>query len=255
MTQLVSGFDFIDNRMLPVQPYLLFPFQQLPERLRGVLRPLEQPPVILTGFAVFAFPSWSAQRADLFPALLRYTGEEEDVAVCHQFAADDPSALALLIPDDPMNAVETSPTPHGTFFAVTPELIESGWMVKVDGGDFEESLDAVNTLSVLLLMAPRRIGEPCTGMIPKIFEAVRQRWRLRQADPVEAVRLLIAEVQLGLAIIQAAQSAVELSGIMDRKTLLGLKELFYRDGGRFAFTLEMTDYIHKQIVLNERGKR
>jgi hypothetical protein len=189
--------------------------------------------------------------------LLRYTGEETDVAVCYQFQTDDPAGLALLIPEDisRSNAIETSPTPHGTFFAVTEELINSAWMVKVMSGNFEESIEEVDTLSVLLLMAPTRIELPTTAMIGKVFDTVKNRWRLRSAEPVEAVRLLIAEIQWGLAIIGRFDGTGRMTGVMDRRTLVALKELFYKDGGRFTFTVEMTDYIHKQVVMSERTRK
>jgi hypothetical protein len=61
------------------------------------------------------FPSWSAQREELFPALLRYRGEETDVAVCGP-------GLALLFPEEIAN-VETSPPEE----IVTQELIHSRW--------------------------------------------------------------------------------------------------------------------------------
>jgi hypothetical protein len=238
MTQFSSGFDFIDNRMLPVQPYLLFPFHTVPPRLTTVLRPLPSNKIDLTGFAVFAFPSWSQHRHDFVPALLRYTGDESDAAECRQFQAEG-------LPDDVMRlaAVETAPTPHGTFFAVTPDLIASAWMIKVDGGRFEESIDEVDAMSVLLLMAPERIERPSTAMIPRLYEAVAGIWRLAATRPLEGVMHLIAEIQHGLALRGKIEGPV--TGVMDRRTLVALQKLFCGNGGRFVFTIAMVEYIRK----------
>ncbi|KAK8884654.1 hypothetical protein M9Y10_043772 [Tritrichomonas musculus] len=38
---LRSGFGFIDNRLLPVQPFLVFPFAKPPPHLRGILKRVE----------------------------------------------------------------------------------------------------------------------------------------------------------------------------------------------------------------------
>jgi hypothetical protein len=44
---------------------------------------------------------------------------------------------------------------------------------------FEESVEAVDALSVLLLMAPTRKVSSSTEMILKVFEMGKDRWRLR----------------------------------------------------------------------------
>jgi hypothetical protein len=257
ITQFVSGFEFIDNRMLPVQPYLLFPFVTLPPRLRGILTPLDNPSIVITGFAVFAFPCWSAERTDLFPALLRYTGEETDLAVCQQFETENPGALTQLLPDDIMrsNAVETSPTPHGTFFAVTPELIEKAWMIKVDGGNFEESISAVDSMSVLMLMAPTRIDAPSTAMMTRLFDALREYWRLRGNNGIEGVQSLVAEIQHGLVLMGKTDESGSVTGMMDRKTLISLQRVFCGNGGTFRFTMEIVEYIRKQVLLSRKMRK
>jgi hypothetical protein len=247
MTQLVSGFEFIDNRMLPVQPYLLFPFQVLPQHLAGALHAVPDGKVVLAGFAVFAFPCWSAQRTEFFPALLRYTGEDMDVAVCYQFQTENPAAL--LVTDDMMRSgsVETAPAPQGTFFSATPKLIGDAWMIKVDGGDFDAEMSAVDAMSVLMLMGAGKIENPSTSMIPGVYQAVREAWRLRAVNPLEGVRLLIAEMQHGLALMGKIDGNGAVTGILDRRTLLSLQNLFYGNGGKFRFTIDMVDYIKKQV--------
>jgi hypothetical protein len=57
MTQLDSAFEFIENRMILVDPFLVFPFATVPERFNGKLVRIDKESVVLSGFAVWVFPT------------------------------------------------------------------------------------------------------------------------------------------------------------------------------------------------------
>jgi hypothetical protein len=243
MTQLQTGFDFIDNRMMPVEPFLLFPFCRLPERLKGVVVSTENDPIIITGFAVFAFPTWSSYRTTLFPAMLRYTGEEADVATCYQFVTEEAGTLLT----DAMQTIDTAPTPYGTFFQPSAELIAGEWMIKVDGGDFEQAGDLVAAMSAVVVMGDVRIPNPSTAALELEFAALNPKWKLKCQHPVDGIKRLVAEIQHGLLMMDKAAAAIVINGVFDRPTLLALKSLFSRKDD-FIFTPEIAERIRRHAM-------
>ena len=77
--QLRSGKEFINDRLLPEQPYILFPFASVPERLNNVLKIVENETITLKGFEIYAFPTWNINIDNIFPSFIMYTGSNETI--------------------------------------------------------------------------------------------------------------------------------------------------------------------------------
>jgi hypothetical protein len=200
------------------------------------------PPVTLYGFAVFAFPTWSAEYTDLFAAMLRYTGEEADVAICYQFAMNDMDSYAALVRDYPFEPI---PAPDGTFLNLPSDYTQTARMIKVVGGDFEASVEEIRTISVLVLMPETRIDSPTTDMIDEIWPAIQKQWRFHPTDAGTRVRHMVTQMQRALVRKGALPADTPETGILDRRTLLAAQKFIYGDSKQFALIPKVYDYLRK----------
>jgi hypothetical protein len=246
LAQLQGGLEFIENRVLPVQPFVLFPFRNLPSHLSGSLTISANEPIVLQGFAVFAFPSWSAEAADLFPAMLRYTGDESDIAICYQFVMNDMDSYAALVRDYPFEPV---PAADGTFLNLPVDYAQTARMIKIVGGDFEAHVSDVQVLSVLMLMSDVRIDNPATDVIEGIWEAIRPVWRFHTNDTGMKVKHMVGQMQRALVKKGALPVDLEETGIMDRATLLAAQKFVYGDSKCFILMPKVYEYLRR--IANE----
>jgi hypothetical protein len=243
LTQLQGGVEFINNRMMPVQPFLLFPFKSPPRRVADLIEPADTPHVLLTGFALYAFPTWSRHVTDLFPAMLRYTGDEQDVAVCYQYRMTKSDGMSSLLAD----GLDPVPAQPGTFFQVSLELIQSGWMMKVDNGDFEGSSHDIAALSAMILMNEIKIKDASTGMINSIYQGLIGPWRLKPEKPQDGIRKLVAEMQIRLVELKFLRDHAPIHGILDFETLGALQKCLYGDKPTFVFTPRALEFLRSAV--------
>jgi hypothetical protein len=244
LTQLTSALDFIRQRVLPINPFLVLPFKTVSQRLRGKMTWVGS--VVMRSLAVFAFPSFTPDIDRLFPAMLRLAGVEDNVAVCHQFQM---ASTVGLFPDD-IPELDTCPTVHETFFLLSATLITRYNMILVDSGDFERNADGVQFMSALMKPgAP--VTKPRLAELDKLCEAVR--WRFHFIGPYHAinVRAAIAEVQRALAI---AGKKIALDGVMSSETAAAIAE-FCGVAPDVTFTPEMFDQILTSVASDRNVQR
>ncbi|KAH0793072.1 hypothetical protein GPJ56_002967 [Histomonas meleagridis] len=227
--QLRSGLEFIDNRLLPVQPFIVFPFITLNNRLREIIQPIDNGKLTLKGFALYAFPSWNSCSEELFPAMIRYEGSNE-VVKCYKYHVKD---VAKLVPNSKFK-FETIPTLQGSFLQLTDKILDEQCMIKIESGDYEKEIGRINTISCLLLFNPTLIQRPSLDMINKLYFKNRKFWNMKSDDPLTGVQSLIIEVQK--ALVKCGFNDLEVNGILNRKTANAIRHFFGADSKRLVLT-------------------
>lgn len=313
---LRSGFQFIDNRLLPVQPFLIFPFAHPPPHLKGILTRVEVKeenknattksidssttkdtkisdsidesksisnetnkissesnekstndketeiaddssnqkesaaanddskkeksatipsenlqtethqrqkkktgePILMKGFEMFAFPTWTNEYNTLFPAMIRYTGKLGSV-LCYQYNVSSITALNAF-----NETFEAIPTLHGTFFQLKEELIKSAFMIKIDNEDYEKEEDNIEVFSSLMLMASNIINNPKLSMLDQVFTTVKIEWRFHSNDSTVVIKTAVAEVQKALVLLNFLPESFPIDGVFNFETISAIRQ-------------------------------
>lgn len=193
LTQLSGALTFIQQQLLRVPPFLIFPFKKPMERLRGRMRRVESD-IVMRGFRIFAIPTFRKEKDELFPALLQYTGNEDDVAICSAFSFSvnsDEEGKSLM--NDPkvqvfplnMPYFEVIPTIYGSFLQLTDEYICRFQMIQIDNGNVDDTIEAINAISIIMKLLPKGNNYFNGNHIMKLgdlsvcFEIVNRKWESR----------------------------------------------------------------------------
>jgi hypothetical protein len=242
--QLEASSDFIAQRLIPVPPFLLSPMAPMPPGKEAVLVDAGNGPLTLHGFAVFAFPTWSAQHIAGCPPMLRYTGVDSDIAVCGQFKMEPEGGFMKLLPE---GVGGPAPTSYGSFFEVSQEMIRSAWMVKVDSGDVIKEAAEIEAMSAVQLMTETRIRDVSTGKLAQLYAEVRREWKLTEVEPIAGIQKMMAEIQMGLIQMGKFGQSQTATGMMDLTTMMALKECFAKKEECFTFKPKMLDFIRHHV--------
>jgi hypothetical protein len=202
---LKSALDFIENRLMPVQPFVLFPFEETPPALASSLK--LQTSQELHGFELWAFQTWD-ELSEKTPALIRYTGAPVSCK-CFQFSIVQKFALSIKL--------DAIPTLHGTFLQLTPDFIAAHGMILVETGNYSESSKNIKIVSAMCSMIGGRVSNPSVRRMNKLFDALRQMWRFPKID-LNEVEVRVAEVQRALGMLGFLPNGSAVSGILDVST-------------------------------------
>lgn len=239
INQLQCGLEFIENRLLPVQPFIVFPFLTPPAAYAKDFHLVSEEQVHMRCFCVYAFPTWSYQRDNLYPAMIRYTGSSNDVAICYKYTVSD----AVTSHKTSFN-FEAIPTLNGTFLQLPSKIIERYWMIKIEDGDYEKHYDELCTYSSLLLMSKKRVQFHCIQGINILFQDVKAPYRLRSDDAVVSIRMAIADVQRSLVILEVLPDSFQVDGTLDHMTLLAIKKFVKNNKDYILLTPKVFEYIN-----------
>jgi hypothetical protein len=230
--QLRSSLEFIDNRFMPVQPFVILPIQEPPPRLQSAMRLISSEPVSMKGFDVYAMPTWSPARFGLFPAMIRYTGTR-NFAKCYKFEVFDTSQL------DPGVKLDAIATLEGTFLQLTQERIEEYAMIQIDDGDFMSHIDDITAISAMMKMVGAGpVLNPSVGKLEKLFGHLSRIWRL-QSHPrgiVAQIRTVIEDVQRALIAQRLLPPTSPIDGVLDVSTLEAIEKVWSDFGRKSAAT-------------------
>jgi hypothetical protein len=217
--RIAAAMEFVDKKVIPVEPFLLLPARELPRRLEGVLEIVQGGVFRMKGFEMFAFPSWSGDREKYFPALPLYTGASDQVVFYQYKIPED-----VVVLSEP--GVDSVLTMHGRFFQLTREFVAAHQMSRVDGGDFEESGDLINTFSTLMQMVNREIQNSKTSGLTKLYEVVARQWNIKDPNPAVVVPRMIADLQRALIIQEFLPQRFAVNGVLCVDTLDALRAFF-----------------------------
>jgi hypothetical protein len=230
--QLRSSLEFIDNRFLPVQPFVIFPVPRPPARLAAMMKPTAAGVISIKGFEVYALPTWSPARDKLFPAMIRYTGTDQ-FAKCYQFVVSDTTKL------DPGLTLEAIATLHGTFLQLTPERIEEYSMIRVDDGDYVSHIEEIAAISAMMKMAGAGpVLNSSVGKMAKLYEVVRSLWRLPEPrlGVAAQIRIVIQSIQQALVDQRRLPRTFIVDGSLDIDTLAAIEQVWAGLGKHSAAT-------------------
>jgi hypothetical protein len=217
LTQLHCCIDFVEQRLLPVLPFFIFPFTEVPEHFAGKL--VAGDSLVMRGFAVWAFPTFHPDYHLLFPAMLSYTGNDNDVAICTQFqiiASIDPLPQCI-------KELPTIPTRRGSLLHLAEKDIEECRMISVDVGNFDDRIEDIRAFSAMMKMM--EIGKHRTlSNIVNFYAILREKWFLRSPNYVVAIKTVISEVQRALILLDT-RHRVTTHGIMDAATVAAIEEV------------------------------
>jgi hypothetical protein len=210
-TQLSCSLDFIHQALLPVKPFLIFPFRNVPPALKDNLTFVSS--VVMRGFATYAFPSFTPNLQSLFPALLQYTGVEGDVSICNQFQLR--STVGLLPQDFP--PLNTVPTLQGSFLQLQNHVIARYQMILIDNGNFDDRIEDVQMMSAMLKMAPV-VKRPKLADLETLYAEIAGTWKMRGSFHALNLKAVLTEIQRALVIINPALR-LAVDGIMTAETV------------------------------------
>jgi hypothetical protein len=219
--QLRSALEFIEGRVIPVPPFLLMPFAELPDRLVGRVEQVDDHRITMRGFEIYAFPIWANQCEKFFPALMSYTGSQE-IAVCYQFRIIDSTDICA------GTKMEQILTLHGTFYQLTAEFIVENQMVRIDNGDYVGSADDLALVSAMVLMLKCNVTNPSIGKISDMFTHVKKQWKVPRGEMI-GIGIIVAEVQKALVELEILPTNFSVDGKMNRETVQGMTVFFYQN--------------------------
>ena len=245
ITQLKCGLEFIEARLLPVQPFVLFPFKNIPTRLKGLLELSDNKPLILRRFSVYSFPTFLKEFKFLFPSMIRYTGNLSDIAIVWKYQLTPGSSNKLF--NGFSNEFEFIPTLLGPFFQLTTDFIEKNQMIKIDDGDFNNNEEKIMIMSTMLLMSNAKIISISLSKFDLLFENVKNYWNLNSNDPFLIIKIKIAEIQQYLTYLELLPNNILVDGYFNYETFETLLKLFNKKKNEFEFTPKVFNYL-KSIV-------
>ncbi|OHT14950.1 hypothetical protein TRFO_14600 [Tritrichomonas foetus] len=238
--QLRSSLEFIDNRLLPVQPFLVFPFADPPPNLIGKLNRVGSEPVQMKGFQIYAFPTWSDEHDSLLPSMINYTGGV-DVSICYQYNLTNANVLELFPNFDAI------PTLHGTFLQLTDQMIKEKCMIRVESGDYEKDKDDTEIISAMMLMSASKIKNPKTSLLDQIYANVKIEWHLRSPSGRTAIRTAVAEVQRALVILNSLPENFFIDGVLNTQTVTAMREFVKAKDNKLIVTPKVFNYIISSV--------
>lgn len=241
ISQMRMALEFIDKRMMTVEPFLIFPFSTPPKRLEKALKLASPDKIVLRGFALYAFPTWMEECESFFPALLYYSGSENDSAAVYKFAVND--GINLFPKNEPV--FDSFATLNGTFFQIPEEYARSKGMINVSDGDFESSRNIISCISTMMLMQRNLFTSPCTNDILPIGQKILSSWNKETSDPVLTVTIIVAEMQRALVILGFLPDDFCVDGIFTNKLIEAVKTFTKQNK---SAPLELTNKIYSSII-------
>lgn len=217
INQLDVILDFVKQKMLPVKQFLLFPFRNVPKIVEGIFT--RHGEIQLSGFKVYAFPTFTPNFEKVFPCFLRYTGNRTDIATVHQFSVSAPIVSVM----NHLDEMELIPALHGSFFQLPEETVTKCQMIDIDNGNYDDWIPTIIALSSMMKMIPHCVN-PKISDTEGIFEYVRRKYRLHGQNAVESIMTVIAELQKQLILAQDPD-VTTVTGILDHGTLKALSRI------------------------------
>ncbi len=236
MEQLKTSLEFIEDRLLPVQPFVMLPFIEPPARLKDHIELVRDGMVTIKGFEVWAFPTYSEMSESIFPAMIRYTGKDI-VARVYQFRLKD---VSTLVKDE---SLELIPTLNGAFIQCSTSMITNHEMIRIDDGDFVNSELEVNVVSAMIKMLGGNVANPSVNVLQKMYDVVQRPWGLGPGDPRLVIPRLIAEVQKALVILEDLPSSFPIDGILNRKTWEAIVKRVKPGKSKLNFTPQVVEFL------------
>jgi hypothetical protein len=249
--QMRSALDFIDHKVIPVQPYVLLPNYDLPLRLARRLKPVGDAPIAMKGFEVFAFPIWARECELFFPALLRYEGSEA-IAICRQYRVVDGDDVAP-------TGMRKILTLHGTFFQLPREFIAERKLIRLTGGDYAAEYEDLAMVSAMIQMLGCNVANPSTAAIDKLLGLVAKTWKIdgvvkreRSGEVVDReqgkiqVNRIVADLQKALVLLEFLPMNFAVDAKMNLETVEAMKVFFKqntRSAREFVFDWRFFDAI------------
>lgn len=234
--QLKSSLEFIEERLLPVQPFVMFPCIRVPRLLESHVELVSLKPITVRGFEVWAFPTYSSLTSEFFPAMIRYTGANIQAKV-YQYKVKD------RIPLCPGTNMEPVPTLMGTFIQCRKETITKEGMIRIDNGDFPECEFQVNIISAMIQMLGGNIANPSVNVLDRMGQVVKRMWNLSAQDPAIAVPRVIAHVQKSLVLLDILPESFRIDGILNAETWNALHVFTKRPKGKFVLTPKVVEVL------------
>lgn len=258
---LKSSLNFIDDQRLEKSPFYIFPFSKPPKHLEKILtRVKESKPVYLKGFTVYAYPLWHSDIP--FPALFHYNGGIEK-AIGYQYRITDNALFD--IPSN-MKAIQTV---NGTFLQISDEFIDSNSLIKVDGGDYDASIDDIEVVSSMIIMDftstsnDKDLIKPSTSMRSEFYEKyIKKFWGMKNVNNGRfetgdiAVKATIAEVQIALVILEKLPSNFIVDGNLNYETIEAIKNMINQNNNQKNRNIK--DIIHPKVfyrIVSEMKKK
>ena len=209
----------------------------------------------LKGFTIYAFPTWSSSCEDIFPAMLKYTGNPQDEAIAYRYTTADSHNCSGLLGNSPYSkTLEPIPTLRGTFYHPSKKLIAEKKMIRIDDGDYEKSKDSLAFYSMLMIMSRSSPLKPRLRDKESLALTIKSEWRLNGSDVNLAVRCLIAEVQKALMFLEILPSNIPIDGIMGHETIKAIGKFVGNPAGSFAISPKLFDSIITAMQRKQKSK-
>lgn len=216
ISQTKMALDFIDARMFSVDPYILFPFNNPPERLQKVIKLANENPVTLIGFNIIAFPTFSTEYEEFFPALINYTGEDDDIITAYQYKVTD--GFHLLNSKAP--PIECVATIDGTFFQLKSDTLN---YVIIDDHFLREDLyDLINAFSLTLKSIEKIPFRPKLNSLNDYSAEMIHGFGKDAANIPLETKIIVAEMQRALVILGVLPSKFHIDGVFNSSTVEGI---------------------------------
>jgi hypothetical protein len=205
VAQLAAARDFVQSRLLPVPPHLLFPAPPSDEAV----------PLHFSGFAVYAFPFYS----EYSPAVVvSWTGDPADLA--HLFR------YPLTYQHPAQELLSASPSSQGTVYAIPQDAVERFELIKIPAGSYRDAIEDVQVMSNLTLIGRQRTPRPCLSLLAVRLEGFARAWnRNSEGDARESVCEIVRAMQRALVKGGRLPVDYEVSGVIDGRMLAAIAEV------------------------------
>lgn len=224
--------EFIEQQELFPSPYFYFPFSSSPTP--DLVRDGTEC-AFLRGFSVYAFPTFSAYSKST-PALLHYTGNDRSVAKAYKYIPSDTFEYGRIL--------EVLDMLDARFIQLTQTFMATELMIRVDNGDYDSDLDSISAISTIRLLDRAFTGRMQTSKLQMYTDIAKQNWKLPSGGPVDSLKILVANIQTDLIMLDYLPQEFTIDGNLNRETFLALKKALKYSDGTVELNQRLLELLH-----------
>jgi len=248
ISQFRIAMEFIDSRMIPVQPYLVFPFKEPPLRLRHMIQLISDDPVLMKGFKLYSFPTWRPEYKSFFPCIVVFSGNFNDSVQFYKFSIKNAQdSYSVLFPQE-IPYMEPIPTIHGIFFCFPAEFIKNRSLIYTNNGDYVKCIDDIEVFSSMIMMSPIRMKEYSLSDFQTVASEMNKKWQFSSNNLPLSVRLVIAEIQRALIELNSVPSNFPVDGVLNEETVDAIRVFISHRRPVFSLTPKIFRFIITSLI-------
>lgn len=207
LTRLRTAFDWIADHQVESADVVLLPMKRYNEH-----ETVSPAGVTVEGLAIYAVPTFVESEMRVWA---NFTGEHSDIATLYPYSIPRSDQLSYF------------KLPEGYVPVLTPQLQKALHMIKVIGGDYEGSVESVNTVSNYMMFLPIKIEAPKTAPLARLEEIYGDIWGVAGPKVESDMRDRVIAMRKALIRHEALPQCEELPHVVDHTMIEAVNDVFH----------------------------